>query len=66
MKITLTGAAGRLGTHVCRALVEAGHEVRAVDQVARAEFLVKMFDISRITDETGWEPRDEWFLEPNP
>jgi nucleoside-diphosphate-sugar epimerase len=37
MKITLTGAAGRLGSHVCRALVEAGHTVRGVDQSTRLD-----------------------------
>jgi nucleoside-diphosphate-sugar epimerase len=31
MKVLLTGAAGRLGSCVCRALVELGHEVRATD-----------------------------------
>ena len=37
MKITLTGASGRLGAIVCRKLVEAGHDVHAVDKVYRAD-----------------------------
>ncbi|MFP4144673.1 MAG: NAD-dependent epimerase/dehydratase family protein [Phycisphaeraceae bacterium] len=32
MKLLLTGAAGRLGSRVCRELDEAGHEVVAVDR----------------------------------
>lgn len=37
MKIAVTGAAGRLGMVVCRALVEAGHAVQATDQRFTAE-----------------------------
>jgi nucleoside-diphosphate-sugar epimerase len=40
MKITLTGAAGKLGDPVCRALVEAGHQVRGVDQRMRRDLPV--------------------------
>jgi nucleoside-diphosphate-sugar epimerase len=40
MKITLTGAAGKLGEPVCRALIEAGHQVRGVDQRMRRDLPV--------------------------
>ncbi len=42
MRITLTGASGRLGSHACRALVEGGHTVRATDRVIRGELPVKL------------------------
>ena len=34
MKIVITGAAGRLGSNVCRILLESGEKFRAVDRVA--------------------------------
>jgi nucleoside-diphosphate-sugar epimerase len=40
MKITVTGAAGKLGEPVCRALAAAGHSVRGVDQRMRRDLPV--------------------------
>ncbi len=40
MKIVVTGASGRLGREVCRALAEAGHDVRGVDQFPGREKIV--------------------------
>ncbi len=40
MNITVTGAAGKLGEPTCRALVEAGHQVRGVDQRTRPDLAV--------------------------
>jgi nucleoside-diphosphate-sugar epimerase len=42
MKITLTGAAGRLGSKVAQDLVSAGHTVRAIDQVVRLDLPVRI------------------------
>jgi nucleoside-diphosphate-sugar epimerase len=42
MTVTVTGAAGKLGVHVCRALVNAGHGVRATDKLSRRRVLVKL------------------------
>ena len=42
MKITLTGAAGRLGFHVAHALVAAGHTVRGIDQSMRRDSAVPL------------------------
>jgi nucleoside-diphosphate-sugar epimerase len=42
MNVTLTGAAGRLGSHVCHTLVEAGHTVRATDRVVRRDLPVRI------------------------
>ena len=42
MKVVLTGASGRLGAHVCRKLAEAGHEIKAVDKVYRADLPARM------------------------
>ena len=30
LTVTVTGASGFVGSHLCKALVEAGHEVRAM------------------------------------
>jgi len=40
-KVLVTGATGHLGTAVCRALFDAGHEVRATDRRYVADSLVK-------------------------
>jgi nucleoside-diphosphate-sugar epimerase len=40
VNITLTGAAGKLGAPTCRALAEAGHQVRAIDQRMRRDLPV--------------------------
>ncbi len=42
MKVTLTGAAGRLGSIVCKQLVSTGHDVLATDRTYRADLPVKL------------------------
>jgi len=42
MKVTLTGASGRLGGYTCRTLVERGHVVRATDKVVGGDLPVKV------------------------
>lgn len=42
MRILVTGAAGKLGSKVVAALVNAGHEVRATDQRFRADLAVPL------------------------
>ncbi|MCC5829533.1 MAG: NAD(P)-dependent oxidoreductase [Phycisphaeraceae bacterium] len=42
MKVLLTGPCGRIGPHTARALVEAGHEVRAVDRTIRRDLPVRV------------------------
>jgi len=51
-KVLVTGATGRLGTAVCKVLLERGHDVRATDQRFAAGFPVRV--------ELG-DLRDEWF-----
>ena len=40
IKVTLTGAAGRLGAHVCRTLAERQYSLRATDKVPRTDLPV--------------------------
>ena len=42
MKVLVTGASGRLGTHVCKELVRCGYEVLGTDQRADAELGVPL------------------------
>jgi nucleoside-diphosphate-sugar epimerase len=42
MIVTVTGAAGKLGIHVCRVLVNAGYIVRATDKRSRGRVPVKV------------------------
>jgi nucleoside-diphosphate-sugar epimerase len=42
MTVTVTGAAGKLGIHVCRALAEAGYGVRATDKAGRHRMTLKL------------------------
>jgi UDP-glucose 4-epimerase len=42
MKVTITGATGKLGIHVCRTLVNAGHSVRATDKMHRRQMPVEL------------------------
>lgn len=49
MKVTLTGAAGRIGRVVCRHLLEAGHEVVAVDRQYCNDLGVRL-ELADVTD----------------
>jgi nucleoside-diphosphate-sugar epimerase len=51
MNVTLTGAGGRLGSRVCRALVAAGHTVRATDRAANRSLPVAV-EIANLLDRT--------------
>jgi nucleoside-diphosphate-sugar epimerase len=42
MNVTVTGAAGRLGIHVCSALVKADYDVRATDKTRRGGMKVTL------------------------
>src|SRR6476659_10499177 len=42
MTVTVTGSTGKLGTYVCRSLVNAGHSVRATDKLSRRRVPVKV------------------------
>ncbi len=52
MKVLLTGARGGLGFPVCRHLVEAGHDVRAVDKEYRAQLPVRLEVVDLLHRET--------------
>jgi nucleoside-diphosphate-sugar epimerase len=52
MKVTLTGAAGHLGVHVCHALVEHLHTVCATDKVFRADLPVRV-NVANLLDRTS-------------
>lgn len=45
MKILVTGGAGFLGTHLCRALNEAGHELKIIDLKENPEFPTVVADV---------------------
>jgi nucleoside-diphosphate-sugar epimerase len=49
MKVTVTGAAGKLGIYVCQALVNAGYSVRATDK-ARMRRTPVQLEISDLLD----------------
>lgn len=42
IRVTVTGAAGKLGIDVCNALVEGGYSVRATDKIARRRRMLKL------------------------
>lgn len=45
MKIIVTGAAGFLGRHLCRALSEAGHSLKLIDLKPNSEFETVIVDV---------------------
>lgn len=49
MQVLVTGAAGQLGSEVCKALLEAGHAVRATDAVFR-KGLPALLDVADLLD----------------
>ncbi len=55
MRITLTGAAGKLGSHVCRQLVDAGHTVRATDRFYRRDLPVRLEMADLLRPEDAYE-----------
>ena len=55
MRILVTGAAGKLGSHSVDALVAAGHEVRATDARFRADLAVPLRPLD-LLDEHGLYP----------
>ena len=55
MNITLTGAAGRLGSRVCQVLVDAGHTVRATDKVVGRDLPVRVQVANLLNREVCYE-----------
>jgi len=55
MNITLTGAAGRVGSKVCRHLVNAGHTVKAVDQVYSQDLPVPLKMLNLLQPAAAYE-----------
>jgi nucleoside-diphosphate-sugar epimerase len=55
MKVTVTGATGKLGIHVCSALINAGHSVRATDITYRRRMPVKV-DLADLLDREACYP----------
>lgn len=55
MNITLTGAAGLVGSTVCRHLVQAGHTVKAVDQAYRSDLPVAVKMLNLLRQEAAYE-----------
>jgi nucleoside-diphosphate-sugar epimerase len=52
MRVTLTGAAGRLGSHVCRTLVECLHTVCATDKAFRADLPARI-EVANLLEPAG-------------
>jgi dihydroflavonol-4-reductase len=48
VKTVVTGATGLVGGHVCRALREAGHDVRAVSRTSRLSGMVESLDVETV------------------
>ena len=59
MKVTLTGASGRLGAYACRTLVERGHVVRATDKVVGADLPGFRVYFAASTANTQFQPAAE-------
>lgn len=58
MKVTVTGAAGRIGAAVCRELARAGHAVRAVDKVVRRDLPVPVEPVELLNREACYAVLD--------
>ena len=55
MNITLTGAAGNVGSAVCRELVKAGHTVKAVDRLYRKDLPVPVRILDLLRQEAAYD-----------